>query len=460
MKSLEKFASFVNEIMKENGRNYKLSVLEKYKEDEDIKYYLNYIYNPYITTGIGKQKLEVSYGNLLCDVVYLDPNGDRFIPCWDLRSRNYSESVLLRNPIEIAPAKMPIQEACDFIATYNTGSETILQLIQLVRDRLYGGHEDLIPLFDKILTKDLQLGINISSINKVIPNLIPEFKVQLANKYFDEPEIVEDQEFALTTKIDGGRIIAIKKNGVARFYTRQGQEYEGLNDLVDEMEKYIPDNTCLDGEITLLDKGNLTSKEQYKQTMKITRADGEKHGIKMLVFDYMSAEDFERQSCDKTYDERRAELEKIMNYNNKYFEILPVLYKGKDTSKITELLSQAIENKEEGLMINITNAKYDFKRTNSLLKVKKMKDIDLPIIGYEEGTNSNKNKLGAFIVDYKGNNLKVGSGFSKELREEIWKHPDDYIGITISIQYFEETENAEGIKSLRFPVFMDFRYDK
>ena len=433
MKSLRKFASFVEEITKENGRNYKMSVLEKYKEDEDIKYYLNYIYNPYITTGIGRKKLEESYDSFRFDVVKED-------------LINRTVQMLLTN-----------------ISIFNTGSEQVIESINHFRNRHFYSQPDseqLIDLFDKIITKDLQLGINISSINKVIPDLIPEFKVQLANKYFDDPDIVEDQEFALTTKIDGGRIIAIKKNGVAKFYTRQGQEYEDLVDLKEEMEKYIPDNTCLDGEITLLDKGNLISKDQYKQTMKITRADGEKHGIKMLVFDYMTAEEFENQSCDKTYNQRRLELEKIMNYNNKYFEVLPVLYKGKDTSKITELLSKAIENNEEGLMINITNAKYDFKRTNSLLKVKKMKDIDLSIIGYEEGTNSNKNKLGAFIVDYKGNNLKVGSGFSKELREEIWKHPEDYLGITISIQYFEETENAEGLKSLRFPVFIDFRYDK
>jgi hypothetical protein len=29
----------------------------------------------------------------------------------------------------------------------------------------------------------------------------------------------------------------------------------------------MPDNTCLDGEITLLSRGNLSSKEAYKETM-------------------------------------------------------------------------------------------------------------------------------------------------------------------------------------------------
>ena len=110
-------------------------------------------------------------------------------------------------------------------------------------------------------------------------------------------------------------------------------------------------------------------------------------------------------------------------------------------------------------MINICDAPYEFRRTNALLKCKKMKDVDLPIIDVEEGSNSNAGKLGAFIVDYKGNRVKVGSGFSKELREEIWKHPEDYVGRTIAVQYFEETTNQQGGVSLRFPVFLDFRYD-
>ena len=61
------------------------------------------------------------------------------------------------------------------------------------------------------------------------------------------------------------------------------------------------------------------------------------------------------------------------------------------------------------------------------------------------------------VTDKEGNTVKVGSGFSKELREEIWKNPDSYIGKIIEVQYFEETENQNGGKGLRFPVFNDFR---
>lgn len=442
METLIKFKEFVEKINLENGRNYKLSILEEYKNNEDIKYYLNYIYNPYITTGISDKKYNQMLS--LSTVISYDP---------------FNEIKSFKDLLE-------------YLKIHNTGSIDDLKVIAnfFINNMLYFTKDfnyfpkfnniNLQELFKALITKNLILGISTLSINKIMFDLIPTFNVQLANKYFEEPEYVEGKEFALTTKIDGGRIIALKKNGIAKFYTRQGQEYTGLVDLKQEMEKYIPDNTCLDGEITLLAKGTLTSKDQYKQTMKITRADGEKHNIKMLVFDCMTAEEFENQCCNRNYTERREMLNNLLNYDSKYFKLLPILYKGTDTSKIMELLNTAIKNGEEGLMINITHASYEFKRTDSLLKVKKMQDIDLPIIGYEEGTNTNKGKLGAFIVDYNGNQVKVGSGFTKELREEIWKHPQDYVGLTISIQYFEESENANGGKSLRFPVFLDFRYDK
>ena len=199
--------------------------------------------------------------------------------------------------------------------------------------------------------------------------------------------------------------------------------------------------------------------------MKLARTkDIEKHGLRMLVFDYMSATDFENQLCTNDYNTRRHLLETIFNensYNHTYFNLLPVLYKGKDITKINEFLEEQTSKGEEGIMINICSALYDFKRTSNLLKVKKMQTFDLQVIGFEEGTNSNKGTLGALLVKYKdGNVVKVGSGFEKELRDDIWNNQKDWLGRIVEIQYFEETENANGGKSLRFPVYKDYRTDK
>ena len=127
-------------------------------------------------------------------------------------------------------------------------------------------------------------------------------------------------------------IIALKQNGVVEFFTRAGQQYEGLVDIKAELEALPYDNFALDGEITLLDKGSLTSKEQYKQTMMITRRDGEKHGVKILAFDYMPSQLFVQQAKTQPYKERRKELEKIFS-GLKYVTVLPVLYSGTDTER-------------------------------------------------------------------------------------------------------------------------------
>ena len=465
MQSLIEFKEFVDEVQQNNSRNYKLEVLKKYKENENIKRYLDFIYNPYKITGISEGKL-------------------------------YKEVSM------VVQGVTSMYELMDYLLVHNTGRDEDIAVIQQYKDTL---DIDYYEIFDSVVTKSLSLGVDTLSINKCMGDLIPVFNVQLANKYFDKPEVVEGKTFALTTKIDRGRIIAIKENGKVTFYTRQGQVYEGLVDLEKEMLEKLPDNICLDGEITLLDKGNLTSKDQYKETMKITRKKGEKHGVKMLVFDCMTAQEFRKQHCETPYLNRRwnlinifmsgkddeysewshlrdKELHRIpgflthiseaarheFTFNEraeflntlkfKYFTILPYLYVGNDTNEITKWLNYNIDHGEEGVMINILDAPYSFKRTSDLLKVKKMLDIDLEVVGYEEGSGNFSGMLGAFLVRYKeGNIVKVGSGFSKELRQEIWKNPDAYIGKIISVQYFEETVNQQGGISLRFPVYLDLR---
>lgn len=428
MNTIVYFKNFVNEINESNGRLYKQSVLKKYKDDRIVQKYLQIAFDPFKVFGISTKKLNKIVGGTVINCI---------------------ESVF---------------DLFDYLENHNTGSDADISICQEVLNIVSTNDREAGAILEALICKDLSIGCDAATINKEIPGLIPTFSVQLANKYFDKPQYVEGKTFAVTTKIDGGRIIALKENGQVSFYTRAGQKYEGLVDLEDEMSRLMPDNTCLDGEITLLVRGNLSSKEAYKQTMKIVRqtTNPEKHGIKMLVFDCMTAEEFKNQYCPNDYTVRRADAELLFNQIDfQYFELLPILYRGSDTSKITELLEEEVANGEEGIMINICDALYEFKRTNSLLKVKKMQTMDLEIIGFEEGTGRLVGTLGAILVRYKdGNVVKVGSGFSDEIRTLIWTEPSDFLGKIVEIQYFEETTNADGGKSLRFPIFKDFRPDK
>ena len=427
MNTIVHFKNFVNEINESNGRLYKQSVLKKYKDDVVVQRYLKIAFDPFMVFGISTKKLNKIVGGTVINCI---------------------ESVF---------------DLFDYLENHNTGSDADISICQEVLNIVSTNDREAGAILEALICKDLSIGCDAKTINKEIPDLIPTFSVQLANKYFDKPTYVEGKTFAITTKIDGGRIIALKENGQVSFFTRAGQKYEGLVDLEDEMSRLMPDNICLDGEITLLVRGNLSSKDAYKETMKIVRTkDKEKHGIKMLVFDAMSVSDFKTQTSSMTYIQRRQMLDCMSAFDTaRYFELLPILYRGSDASEITRILEEEVSNGEEGIMINICDAPYEFKRTNGLLKVKKMQTMDLEIIGFEEGEGRLAGKLGAVLVRYKnGNVVKVGSGFSDDLRVTIWANQSDYLGKIAEISYFEETTNASGGTSLRFPIFKDVRYDK
>lgn len=422
MNTLYHFNEFVQEIISSASRKHKQEVLTKYKEDEIIKQYLKIAYNPYIIFGISTKKLSKSVN---------------------------VESTRVNTVFELF----------DYLTTHNTGSDKDIKVCQELINNM---DNSIVKLLEELICKDLSIGCDAKTINSVIPDLIPTFNVMLAEKYFDKPERVEGKKFALTTKIDGGRIIALKENGQVSFYTRAGQKYEGLIELEEELKKITDDNFMLDGELTLLDGRGLCSKDQYKETMKISRKDGPKTGLKMLVFDYMPVANFKLQKCPVSYSNRRANLSAMFDLNTfNYFELLPLLYVGSDASVISKYLDAAITDGQEGIMINIWDAPYEFKRTPNILKVKKMNTMDLQIIGFEEGTGRLVNTLGAILVKYKnGNVVKVGSGFSDSIRKEIWSNQEKYLNTIVEIKYFEETTNADGGESLRFPIFNDFRPDK
>lgn len=287
---------------------------------------------------------------------------------------------------------------------------------------------------------------------------IQKWTVQQAYPIEQHP-MKENVWFALTQKLNGVR--ATYYNG--RLYARSGVPYEGLGHITDVLADECFRGMVFDGELTLMDKGELSDNEAFRKAAGIVRSQNDdKTCVCFTIFDVIDDKEFESDKCTMTYKKRRAMLDgaAALLREDSPVKILPVLYMGTDQSKIPELLEQMVREDKEGLMVNL-DVPYKRKHHNGILKVKRFYTMDLPIIACEEGSGRLNGTLGAFVLDYKGNQVRVGSGFSDEQRMEYWFWRDELIGRLCEVQYKEiSRKKTTGEESLQFPTFVSLRTDK
>lgn len=318
---------------------------------------------------------------------------------------------------------------------------------------------------DQFITKSIALGVAASTFNKAIGhNVLAQTECMLAKKYFEHTQKVEGKEFTITEKLDGIRAIASVVDGKVFINSRQGVPIQGLveveNDLLRLYRQLKERNFTLDGELIIDNRDDYPSKEQYKRTTMVVRKDGEKRGVTYHVFDCTGYLWGSRDIAWEPYSERRRFLQEWCFKQPEKFlhmQLIPVLYTGGDTSRILEELETQRKLGREGVMVNINDAPYEIGRSSAIFKVKVMQDCDLKIVDMEEGTGRLRGTLGNLLVEYKGTIVGVGTGFTDEDRTEFWKNQQKFVGRVVTIQYFEETCDAKGIPSLRFPVYKELR---
>ena len=417
-KNLDYLQSFINEMNDSSSGNYKIETIKKHSDSEFLQNIFNYTYNPY-------KKYNVTSKNC---------------------KKNFD---LLGHPNTYGSIFTLLDDLANRVCTGHTAIANVNRFI--LENKQY---ENLIY---NIIDRDLKMGASTSSINKVILNCIPTFKVALANPYNVKRVDFKSGDWYGSRKLDGVRCICRKENDIVTFFSRSGKEFLTLGNLENEILK-IPGNFILDGEICMVDKdGN----EDFQGIMKqIRKKNHQIQNPKFFVFDYLTLEQFDNQT-GTTPLTFRLELGKNSlpeNINSDMLEFLPQEQLTTE-EQFTEMAKEAEEAGFEGIMVR-KNVGYEGKRSHNLLKVKKFHDAEYTVLGTtnafirwtENGKQVERECLSNITIEHKGCKVNVGSGFSKEQREMYFKSPQDIIGKTVTIQYFEETENQTGGYSLRFPV--------
>jgi len=408
----------ISELNESNSNNDKIAVLKRHKHPSTLKM-LMYIHNPYF-------KYNVSYNNILKNKdLTTDKNidGDIFIMLDMLRTRKVTghDAIKLIN---------------GYIKQYLNNDDTLIR---------------------PVLDKDLKAKISTSTINKVFPALIPTFDVALANKYEKHSNKIDwiNDDWYWSRKLDGVRVIAKKEDGEVNFFSRAGKPFNTLNVIKEQLESIDKDNFVLDGEICLTDEnGN----EDFQSVIKeIRRKNYQIQNPELYVFDMLTLEEFNNKASVRTLIKRHEALKELNVQNVKILQMLKV----KSENEVNELSASAIDNGWEGIMIR-KDTGYKGKRSNDLLKVKKMHDAEyiveeievgpFRILDKETGLEVTIETMTNVHITHKGNRVSVGSGFSLEQRKRYYENPSLIVGKEMTTQYFEETVNQRGEYSLRFPV--------
>ena len=120
---------------------------------------------------------------------------------------------------------------------------------------------------------------------------------------------------------------------------------------------------------------------------------------------------------------------------------------------LARLAQTHIAQGEEGIVVKLYTAPYEYKRSKYWLKMKKFHTIDVQVIGWEYGTGKNSDVIGKLnCVLNNGTTFNVGSGLSDQERIEFM----DNTPTLIEVAYQEITNDGKP----RFGTFVRVRDDK
>lgn len=421
---MKQIMEIFEKIKNTSGSNDKQAILNANKVNTDFTKLLLFLFNPYIITGIGKKKIDKFKNHHIT-------NGHGFNSFFNI---------------------------IDFVVSKN-GSVTD-EVVKTVANYINCQEPSTQEFLREVVTKEYKCGITSSSVNKVYgKNFIPKHDILLAKSWKDEESKVKGN-FIVTEKLDGIRCTALKENGEVKFYTRKGLPILGLKELEQDFVT-LPDNRAYDGELLNVNDENLDSKTLFRKTQQRVRKDGVKKDVEFHLYDMLPLSEFREGKSKLGAFDRKQDLYNLLKiYSFNFIKSVPTLYYGSDKTEVMRLLRQAVNEGKEGVMVNISEGKYECKRSSNLLKVKEMHTVDLRITGFEEGSGKFTGTLGRINVDYKGNTLGVGSGFTDEDRKMFWSEQQLLLGKIVEVQFFEESQNEDGKLSLRFPVYVQLRDDK
>jgi ATP-dependent DNA ligase len=358
----------------------------------------------------------------------------------------------------------------DFLAAHSAGRTNNVKLIHNVMQKVTPEAAEWIK---RVIERDLDIGMDEKSINKVFPKLIPTFSVQLAYPIEDRWDKIKYPCLA-EIKADGVRCIAVNDGEDVKFYSREGREFTSLKWLAKQVLQLQPGSRfVLDGEIDSIkfnprNKTAVKNKDgnwKFGQSLSMIKTEGtpeaemQEH-LALKVWDILDHDTFVNQQKSPPLKDRKIQLFAMFERIDRELPNLSLMESWVAHSKedLMRYFAEARANGEEGIMVKDPQKNYEYKRSDAILKLKEFYTEDLWVVDVQEGEGKYSGAVGALICSNHRYSAKVGTGMDDDTRLELFvEHLAGRLkGSWVEVSYQEVT--ADG--SLRFPVFVNLRPDR
>jgi len=437
--------NILDEIAAVGGKNDKIKILSKYKDDELLKRVIYLAHSPRIKFYI-KQ-----------------------IPQYT----NVETTLTLAESIE------ELTRLSDRTYTGAAATDFLLGILSyLDADDAY--------VIERIIDKNLKIGMD-SGINKVIPKLIEEtpyqgaksFSEKGALKLFEKGKAVMSQ-----VKADGTYRNAIIRSCEVELISRQGEvsTLTGAK-FLEELSQF--DDCVLNGELTIdgvkrtiangmvnsiMDIFEKADERGEVETAKKVAAFEEKHGplaeamdkMRFTVWDMISVDEYFEFKSDTEYHERFNALRKRLEYqSHEQVDLIETRF----IRTYEEAMEHFMDTQNRGLegtIIKQASAGWKDGKPTYQIKMKLEMDMDLRIIGFNYGAKGTKNEnvISVLQLESECGKLKTApGGMTEAMMADVTARQEELMGTVVQIRCCGLSETDKGW-STQHPSIVELRTDK
>jgi DNA ligase-1 len=378
--------------------------------------------------------------------------------------------------------------------TPNTGTPTMhldeaIVHLHALADRTYTGHAGIDHLKNilesvsdrdaqvviKVVNKDLRCGVQSATVNKVWKGLIPEFPYQRCSL----PKHVKLDTWPWSK----GVFSQLKADGMyinANFYddlsiellSRSGNPMPlgQFSKIIDYMQRHMQCGTQTHGELVVKRDGVVLPREIGNGILNSIADGGEfakDEEPLFLVWDQIPLSTALPKGkgtvsyADRYYPLKNQIASQALT-DPQHVQLIEskLVFSWEEAFKhYLELIEQGLE----GTIIKHPDAKWRDGTSKEQVKLKLEVDVDLEIVAFTEGNGKNAALFGSITCRTSDQLLEVNvSGFSDELRTDIFNRKDELYGTIIAVRSnnIMPPTTSNGLYSLFLPRFVEFRKDK